>query len=247
MNSITINRAIRPELRQKKYALIKAYEFSVSPDLTIDKQQLWDSWNNLKQDNYLKDGARFRLRRFGLFKWLPHSRELQPLSPAPYFQDATTNNYAGGIKRQLAPLNEATLTNPFLHELIKCTFRQFPITSEMMMHPWEIDVHQFRVVATKGEKGEPTPEGIHHDDDDFNAIYLVRRQNVEGGVNTVYDNDRNPLASCTLHKPLDSVLVWDPHVMHGVTPIHPKNPKQQGIRDVLVIGYNYSPEHPKPK
>ncbi|VAW31873.1 hypothetical protein MNBD_CHLOROFLEXI01-3073 [hydrothermal vent metagenome] len=246
MNLITINRAIRPELRKKKYALMAAEEFTIPPELANDRQQLWASWDNLKPDNYLQDGARFRLRRFGLFCWLPSSGELLPLPPAPYFQAAGTNSYAGGIERQFAPLTEATLTNRFLHELIKFTFRQFPVTSEMTQHPWEIDVHQFRIVATEGEHGEPTPEGIHHDDDDFNAIYLVRRDNVNGGVNTVYDNDCNPLASCTLHQPMDSVLVWDPHVMHGVTPIHPRNPQEQGIRDVLVIGYNYHPDLQRP-
>jgi hypothetical protein len=246
MDQICIDRVIRPELHKKKYALISADEFFIAPELAADRKHLWTDWEHLEPDNYLKDGAHFRLRRFGLFYLLPSTGELLPLSPAPYFQSAGINTYAGGIERRFAPLLDATRTNKFLHELIKFNFRQFPVDIQMAHQPWEIDVHQFRIIATQNEQGEPTPEGIHHDGDDFNAIHLIRRQNTTGGINTVYDNDRNPLASITLIQPMDSVLVWDPHVMHGVTPIHPKKPTESAIRDVLVIGYNHCPELKRP-
>ncbi|MCH7514047.1 MAG: 2OG-Fe dioxygenase family protein, partial [Bacteroidetes bacterium] len=42
-------------------------------------------------------------------------------------------------------------------------------------------------------------------------------------------------------QPMDSIMVWDPHVMHGVTPIRPENPNEPAIRDVMVIGYNFRP------
>ncbi len=246
MDLITVDRAIRTELQKKKYALISADEFAVVPELAADRQHLRADWGNLEPDSYLKDGARFRLRRFGLFYLLPSTWELLPLPPAPYFQSAGINAYAGGIERNFAPLLDATLANQFLHELIKFNFRQFPVDSQMSHKPWEIDVHQFRIVATQDEQGEPTPEGLHHDGDDFNVIHLIRRQNATGGTSTVCDNDRNLLASCTLRQPMDSVLVWDPHVMHGVTPIHPENPSEPAIRDVLVIGYNYRPDLRRP-
>lgn len=246
MDQITVDRVIRPELRKKKYALISAHEFSIALELAADRQQLWTDWDHLEPDDYLKEGMHFRLRRLGLFYLLPNTGELLPLPPAPYFQSAGINTYAGGLERHFAPLLDATLTNQFLHQLIKFNFRQFPVDSQMTHHPWEIDVHQFRIVATQDEEGEPTPEGIHHDGDDFNAIHLIRRQNATGGKSTVYDNDRNPLANSTLSQPMDSVLVWDPHVMHGVTPIHPQNPAESAIRDVLVIGYNHRPNLKRP-
>ena len=238
---MTIERSIRPEIQEKKFALMDANELTIAPELFEDKERLWASWNNLEADNYLRDGASYRLRRFGLFFWNPSSDDLRLLPPTSYFQSAETNSYAGGINRQFAYVTEETGSNRFLHELIKFTFRQFPMSDEMFENPWEVDVHQFRIVSSETEVGEPTPEGIHHDDDDFNAIYLVRRDNVSGGVNSVYDNQRNPLASLTLSQPMDSVLVWDPHVMHGVSSIYPTDPKRQGIRDVLVIGYNHNP------
>ncbi len=246
MAQIRIDRDIRPELHAAKFALISADQFSIAPELAVDQEHLWTDWEHLEPDDHLKDRAHFRLRRFGLFYLLPSTEELLPLRPAPYFQSAGINTYAGGVERRFAPLLHATLTNQFLHELIKCDFRQFPVDAQMAHHAWEIDVHQFRIIATQHEQGEPTPEGIHHDGDDFNAIHLIRRHNATGGINTVYDNDRSPLASTTLCQPMDSVLVWDPYVMHGVTPIHPRAPAESAIRDVLVIGYNHRPNLKRP-
>ena len=246
INLITVDRAIRTELREKKYALISAEEFSIASELTADKQYLWSDWNNLEMDNYLKDSGRFRQRRFGLFYLLPNTGELLPLKSVSYTQSRKINAYAGGIARKFAPLLDATLTNKFLHNLIKANFQQFPVDNNMTLLPWEVDVHQFRIVASKDEQGQPTPEGIHHDGDDFNCIHLIDRQNAKGGANTVYDNDRNPLKTCTLLQPMDSIIVWDPHVMHGVTPIKPENPSELAIRDVLVIGYNYRPNLKRP-
>ena len=243
---ITVDRTIRSELRDKKHVLILAGEFSIAPELSADKQRLWTDWADLEPDNYLKDGGRFRQRRFGLFYFLPSTGELLALQPAEYTQSREINTYAGGIARKFAPLLDATLTNPFLLELIKFNFRQFPVETSQTEQPWEIDVHQFRIVASQDEQGQPTPEGIHHDGDDFNCIHLIGRQNVACGVSTIYDNDRKPLTTCTLRHPMDSIMVWDPHVMHGVTPIQPKNPSEAAIRDVLVIGYNHRPDLNRP-
>lgn len=246
MDHIRIARTIRPELQEKKYALISADEFSIASELANDMKQLWTDWNHLEPDNHLKGGAHFRRRRFGLFYFQPTTGELYPLPPAPYFQSAGINTYAGGVERQFAPLLNETFNNQFLRELIKFNFRQFPIDNQMANHPWEIDIHQFRIIASQDEQGEPTPEGMHHDGDDFNAIHLIQRQNANGGVNSIYDNDRQLLASTTLSQTMDSVIVWDPHVMHGVTPIHPQNTAEAAIRDVLVIGYNHRPDLKRP-
>ncbi|MBL4774105.1 MAG: 2OG-Fe dioxygenase family protein [Alcanivoracaceae bacterium] len=224
-----------------------AEEFSIASELTVDQQHLWSDWNNLELDNYLKDGARFRQRRYGLFYFLPSISELLPLKSVSYIQSHEINTYAGGIARKFAPLLDATLTNQFLHNLIKFNFQQFPVDNNKTLLPWEIDVHQFRIVASQDEQGQPTPEGIHHDGDDFNCIHLIGRQNAKGGANTVYDNDRKPLKSCTLLQPMDTIIVWDPHVMHGVSSIKPENPSESAIRDVLVIGYNYRPDLKRPQ
>lgn len=168
------------------------------------------------------------------------------MPPVPYFQSDQVNKYAGGIMRDFAPLLESTQNNQFLLNLIQFNFEYFPVEDHMREHPWEVDVHQFRIIGKPDEQGEPTPEGIHHDDDDFNVIHLMQRTNVVGGVNGVYDNDKKMLASTTLSDFMDSVFVWDPYVMHGVTPIHPKDSDSPSIRDVMVIGYNAKPDLQRP-
>jgi hypothetical protein len=85
----------------------------------------------------------------------------------------------------IARLKDLTLTNLSLYELIEFNFRHFPLDNSAIQLPWNIDVHQIQIVATPDEEGEPTPEGPHHDENHFICMYLVNRQNVVGGINTV--------------------------------------------------------------
>lgn len=247
MDPITTDRALTAELLENRYAMLSADEFSIDQGIEPDIQSLWDSWENLEPDEYLRGGSRFRLRRFGLFLWLPDSGELSHLSSTEYLQSAELNSYAGGIRRDFAPLQEETSDNRFLHALLKFSFEQFPVNEERLRQPWLIDVHQVRIVATPEEKGEPTPEGVHHDGEEFIGMHLVNLRNASGGVSTVYDNDRLALASCTLRQAMDSMLVWDPYVMHGVTPIQPISSKEAGIRDILVTGFDCRPDLKPPR
>lgn len=186
------------------------------------------------------------MRRFANFYFRPNTQEIQPLPHTVYFQDEMLNHYAGGIERNLAQLKSLTLTNPFLHALIRFNFSYFPLDSVMAEQPWHVDVHQIRIIATSEEEGEPTPEGIHHDENDFICMHLANRRNIMGGVNTVYNNDSMPLASCTLNNPMDSVMIWDPRAMHGVSSVQPQDPAQSATRDMLLIGYNYAPDLQRP-
>ncbi|NOX92077.1 MAG: 2OG-Fe dioxygenase family protein [Gammaproteobacteria bacterium] len=245
-NPITTNLDIRSELKENKYVTILADDFSVAPGLLDDWRRFSTDWNDLKEDDYLKNNICFRLRRFAYIYFLPDTGEILPYPPTPYFQSSELNSYAGGIERKFAPLLDSTLRNPFLHNLIKFNFRQLPVSPKKARQPWKLDVHQIRVMGTPDVAGLPTPEGIHHDENDFVCMHLISRKNAVGGVSTIYDNDRNPLESCTLSQSMDSMIVWDPQVMHGVSPILPENPGKQAIRDTLLIGYSHEPDLERP-
>ena len=247
MNPISTEIQIRTELELNKYALVSGEDYAFHPDLYDDLDQLRASWDMLESDNYLKGGATFRQRRFGMYYFQPNHGDPVPISESLYFQSSEVNTYAGGIKRQFAPLLDETCKNRFLLDLIKFNFQQFPIDDSMADHPWEVDVHQFRIIGTENQTGKPTPEGVHHDGDDFNVIHLMNRDNVVGGENTIYDNNRNLLAKTTLNNFMDSVFVWDPFVMHGVSKIFPADAANPAVRDVIVIGYNHRPDiqHPE--
>ena len=226
------------DLRDNRYAWIPASRFSIAPGLSGEQRRLWNEWDHLQPDRYLKSGATFRTRRMGYFELTPATGRLRSLSQALYYQSPDVNGYAGGIDRRFAPLKDSTIANPFLRELIRFDFSRFPVAGWKAVRTWTIDVHLFRIIGQPDEAGEPTPEGVHHDGDEFNAVHLVQRQNVVGGISGVYDNDRCLLESLTLQESMDSLILWDPHVMHGVSPIRPKASGQPAIRDVLVIGYN---------
>ena len=246
MTQITTKQDIRPAIEKNGYSWIPASEFVLSSDLELDRQQFWADWDNLEPDKYLKDGARFRSRRYGRFYFLPDQEILAPLPHEPYFQTPEDNDYVGGIHREFASLLSATQSNRFLHELIRFNFRHLPVSAEKRSSSWEVGIHQVRITATAQEQGEPTPEGVHHDGNDFFAVYLIGRENASGGISTIYDNDVNPLESQTLARPMDAILVQDPRVMHGVTPIEPRDPDRPATRDVLVVDYFDKPELENP-
>jgi hypothetical protein len=237
---ISVVPGIQSALRKRHFAQVDGACYRLTDDLAIEQRRFFREWDHLEPDDYLRDGASFRRRRFGLFYLDPGSNELLPLPESTYFQPLDMNRYAGGISRRFAPLRPPAVRSRFLHELIGLLFRQLPIEPDRLSHPWLVDVHQIRITATVKEQGEPAPEGPHHDGEEFGVIQLVQRQNVAGGITTVYSGEE-PLSSCTLREPMDTLLLWDPRVMHGVSPISPLDPAEPGIRDTLLIGYDPAP------
>jgi hypothetical protein len=195
----------------------------------------------LEFDPYLKHGANFRLRRYGRYSWSPASSALLVLPHQPYFQSSSENSYAGGIVREFAPLLPETVHNPFLAALVRCTFACLPVSRERQRQTWEVRIHQIRIAATRDEPGQPAPEGIHQDGTDFLTLHLVHRRNVIGGESTIYNLDRKPIQSLTLREALDSLILEDPRIMHGVTPIHSADGRTTGTRDLLGIDFLYDP------
>jgi hypothetical protein len=121
------------------------------------------------------------------------------------------------------------------------TFACLPIAGDRQGKCWEVRVHQIRIVASPGESGLPAPEGIHQDGTDFLTLHLVRRHNVVGGESTIYDLGRKPIASYVMREPLDSFILEDPRIMHGVTPVHSADGLTPGVRDLLGVDFIYRP------
>ena len=232
------NEIVRDQLDTQKYSFIKAENFNIPTEMQSDFNAFKADWENLEADDFLKEGASFRFRRFGLFEYQPAQDLIRPSLEDNYFQAEDINEYAGGIKRRFAPLSEDAFQNPFVLELIKANFRHFPIDENRKKLSWIVDVHQVRILGRHEELGEATPEGIHHDGEEFISVHLIKRENVKGGLSGIYNNDRKLIESLTLNDPLDSILMWNPFVMHGVNPIQPENPDHAAIRDTLLFGYN---------
>lgn len=234
---------IEKALREQGYCLVRGAELEIDHSVRASESEFVSEWANLEPDKYLRNGARFRERRYGRYYYLPRTRAIRLLAHRPYFQSETANSYAGGIQREVAPLTASSVKNPLMNALIEFNFAQFPVAADdaRMDQPWEVACHQFRIIATPDEVGEPTPEGIHRDEIDYGAIHLVSRSNVTGGSSRVYDNDSKPIAEFVLESRWDTLFWADEQVLHSVTPITPDNRGARAVRDILILGYRCEP------
>ncbi|MEZ6002888.1 MAG: 2OG-Fe dioxygenase family protein [Planctomycetota bacterium] len=191
------------------------------------------SWNDLPEDGYMADGGRYRQRRFAAYSVARGGqRELKP--PQPHYQSRDRNPLNGGIERWFEPLSDAVGSGESLHRILDYGLA---LLEDLRpdVHQWHAEVHQFRILTSTDAPGKPTPEGSHRDGVDFVIAMLIHRENVDRGTTDITDLEGRPLGSFTLAQPLDTALVDDRHVFHGVTPIEPKDPHQPAWRDVLVI------------
>jgi hypothetical protein len=246
MDCITINQDVRRDIADRGFAWVPQAAWSIDAPLVPCWQRLHEDWDRLEPDRYLAGGAKFRLRRYGRYRWSAADGALAALPQEPYFQPADENPYAGGIVRDFAPLLPETVHNPFLDALVRSTLACLPIAGPRQKGTWEVRIHQIRIVASPGEPALPAPEGIHQDGTDFLTLHLVRRHNVVGGESTIYDLERKPIQRCTMRQTLDSMILEDPRVMHGVSPVHSADGRSPAIRDLLGIDFIYSPDVEQP-
>ena len=78
-------------------------------------------------------------------------------------------------------------------------------------------------------------------------MLLINRTNIKSGTTTVHDLDGHTLGSFTLTAPLDTAIVEDARVKHGVTAVEPIDPSRAAYRDVLVVTFKARQEPMKPR
>lgn len=199
----------------------------------------WDafaaSWDDLGLDTYMADGGRYRKRRFAVFGAAAGDDAITRKPHQPHYQSRDYNTLNGGIERWFAPILPEIADGATLGTILRLCRSLFDRLSGPQ--DWHIELHQFRIEARRGIEGHPTPEGRHRDGVDHVLVLLVNRRNIQSGVTTIHDLDGDTLGSFTLTQPLDSALVEDRRVMHGVTPVEPVDPRVPGFRDVLVVTF----------
>ncbi len=195
------------------------------------------SWEDLGVDAYMADGGRYRRRRFAAFHAAAAGIVRKPHQP--HYQSRDYNELNGGIERWFEPVDEAVAHHPALTAILRTCQSLFDRMTPAELRPeaWHVEMHQFRIEARAGQEGRPTPEGMHRDGVDWVLVLMVRRENVASGETTIYDLVKRPLGSFTLTAPLDSALVDDSRVYHGVTPVVPLDPARPAYRDVLVVTF----------
>ena len=192
-----------------------------------------DSWNDLRPDEHMADGGRYRSRRHAVLSAGPGAPRLEP--PQAHYQSREYNSLNGGVARWFEPVAPAVVSAPAMARVLGFGCALFGRLRRGVS--WKIELHQFRIEAKNSIPGKPTPEGIHRDGVDFAFVMLVRRENVAEGTTTVHDHEGKMLGSFTLTEPFDAAIVDDNRVTHGVTPVVPLDPSRPAYRDVLVATF----------
>jgi hypothetical protein len=191
------------------------------------------SWNDLALDTHLPDGHRYRRRRHATLSARAGEDSFRVEPHQAHYQSVEYNALVGGIERWFEPIRTGILEGETFARIVSFCLRFFgpmrPLAS------WRIEAHQFRIEARADAAGQPTPEGVHRDGVDYVLVMLVDRVNIESGTTTIHAAGGEMLGRFTLAVPLDSALVDDARVAHGVTPVRPVDPSRPAHRDVLVV------------
>ena len=194
-----------------------------------------DSWNDLAPDAYLAAKGRKRRRRHATFA-ITAAGVITRNPQQPHVQSLQNNTLQGGIQRWFVPIRSKITDGPSFRRILQFSFALFGTLAPRTPR-WHVEAHQFRIEASAGEAGEPTPEGVHRDGVDYVLVLLIDRSNIESGITTIHGDKRALLGSFTLTHTLDAALVDDAKVSHGVTAVTPFDPSQPAHRDVLVLTF----------
>ena len=195
------------------------------------------SWADLGVDTYMADGGRYRRRRHAAFSAGAHGVRRKPHQP--HYQSRDYNALNGGLARWFEPVTDEVAAHPALQAILRACFTVFDACTDQATRPasWHVELHQFRIEARPGERGQPTPEGLHRDGVDWVLVLLVQRCNVASGETSIHDLQRRRLGSFTLTQPMEAAFVDDGRVFHGVTAIEPLVADRPAYRDVLVATF----------
>lgn len=202
-----------------------------------------DSWNALDLDTHMADGGQYRRRRHAVFS-APRGGAIYREPHQAHFQMLDYNPVNGGCARWFEPIASDVGDGETLSTVLAFCRNVFGALAPEVAN-WHIEVHQFRIEARPGERGHPTPEGLHRDGVDFVLVLLITRCNIASGVTGIYSLDGQPLGAFTLTEPLDAAVVDDRRVAHGVTPVEGLVADQPSYRDVLVVTFADAAERKK--
>ncbi|MEX6725585.1 2OG-Fe dioxygenase family protein [Parapedomonas caeni] len=194
------------------------------------------SWDDLALDAYMGDGGRYRQRRYGAFRL--DARGLTRLPHKAHYQELAFNPLNGGIARWFEPMTAQSATaTPLVQAALGLQTMLDTRSANTPALSWDVEAHQFRILATPDAEGQPTPEGLHRDGRHWVFIMLVARHNITGGETLIADNDARPLARFTLMQPGDALLLDDRRLRHATSSIRPSDPDRAGWRDALVLTF----------
>lgn len=237
MKSTSLNQLVL-ELDNSGFAFVHAHQMRAMLE-RLGSLQDWkefaSSWSDLAIDTYLAAQGHVRLRRYAVYS-ISANFIVSRLEHQPHYQSESYNRLQGGIDRWFEPVKPFIGSCRSLHAVLLFGARLFTALSGNF-HGWRVEVHQFRIEANQSAPALPTPEGVHRDGVDYVLVLLVDRENISSGTTTIHSPENDLLGSFTLRDPLDTALLVDFRVLHGVTMIHPLDREESAWRDVLVVTF----------
>mgnify|MGYP002530108013 FL=1 len=190
-------------------------------------------WDDLRPDEYLKDGGSYRYRRHASF--VVRGEQLELVEHRPHWQPLKYNALHGGMERWFAPVKAQVVQQAAWQQLIvRLAEVSSQLSAQAMTEPCFVEAHQFRIDTANGI-GRPTPEGAHRDGVDLVAVFLVGRQGIKGGETRIFEASGPTGIRFTLTEPWTLMLLDDARMIHETTPIQPLDEHVPGIRDTLVV------------
>jgi hypothetical protein len=194
-----------------------------------------ESWSRLQVDSYMADGGRYRARRHATYSAPAADVSWKREEDQPHYQSQQYNKLNGGIARHYSPIEPDVAEGSIVGGLLTLGCDLFGRLAPFSA--WHIEAHQFRISPAEDCAGKPTPEGIHRDGVQYVMMMLIKRQNVTGGLSTLYDAELQPIKRITLSEPLEMIVVNDERVMHDVSPIIAARSGEPAYRDVFVLTF----------
>ena len=188
-------------------------------------ENIISSFNDLPLDKYYDN---IRYRSFSLIdcnNWMK-------IGNSVYYQDSNYNNYLGNKIREYSHISDDVLNDESFKDMIN----EFILTINTFEKMYTfLYVHQIRVECNENNVN-PIPEGIHKDGYEFIGIYCVSRENIEGGVTQLYDNNMNEILT-TILESNQGIILNDTKYYHSITPIFSNYTNTDSSKDISNTTY----------
>jgi hypothetical protein len=238
MDKATIAATMATEISDRGVAFRAGIELSslISPP---EFSKFATAWDGLVTDDYLPGGDTYRKRRYGRLTAEPLSSDayiLRPMQHSAFTQARDFIPLYGGKSRAFEPIEVETLISSPLLTLVDfdlSIINQFGQPKATFI----VGVHMIRILALSGLRHLPAPEGRHSDGHRYVAMHLMRRYGCEGGETHVFlPGEPEAFLKVTLTESLDTLIVDDRRVEHGVTAVQAL--EYEGARDMLLVDFD---------
>ena len=223
------------QIARDGFARVAASSLVGSDGLAGQWQEFRLLWDDLSPDEFLPEGQRSRLRRYGRMRAEPGPAgvSLAALPAAPFQQSADLMPLYGGQARAFAPIDAEVLASTTLRTIVSGdAILAGAVTGKSR---FLVGIHMIRVRADVGDCSMVTPEGIHRDGHNFIGMHLISRDACAGGDSVIH-HPGNRVTRLCLTEPGESILLDDQRVWHQVEPI--RGMGKTGLRDMLIIDFD---------